>query len=652
VIVGTAGHIDHGKSSLMQALTGVHTDRLPEEKRRGISIELGYAFLELSDGRKLSFVDVPGHEKLIHTMVAGATGMNHALLLVAADDGVMPQTVEHFSILNLLSVPSILIVVTKIDLVDQARLNEVEQQISQLIENTRFQNAVRHAVSSRTGEGIEQLRQSLSLLEAPEAAHPTTGFRMAIDRSFTLNGVGTVVAGSVLGGCVDVESEVAVIDSTQIRTARVRGLHAQNVKVSKAGRMDRCAMNLAGLSKEECPRGGWVVDPFIVQQSQRVDVSMCLWRGEDKPLRSGSWVHLHAGTSSCLATVAVLQSSVPDQLQPGEAGIVQLVFKQTLSMWWGDRFLVRDASASRTLGGGFVLDPQAPARYRKTPKRLAILDTLSETEPALRLKSLISQHEYGVSLDEWLVRNAMSRAPGELWLSGLNKEQDFCWIGRAGDRLGWAISPEALRKLWELVHAQLSLLHQKYPEELGPDLGRLRRISAPKLDMPLWQALVTQWVSEGCLHRKGAHLHLPEHAFRLSESDRRISEKAAALLHDGKFDPPWVRDVAASINEPELMVRVVFSRLASQGQLHQVVKDLFYPHATMQMLADIVRDLGESEGEIQAARFRDMTGLGRKRAIQILEYFDRVGLLRRSRDRHLLRRDTVLFCPDTEAVST
>lgn len=650
MIVGTAGHIDHGKSTLMQALTGVHTDRLPEEKRRGISIELGYAFLDLPNGRKLSFVDVPGHEKLIHTMVAGATGMNHALLLVAADDGVMPQTAEHFAILSLLGVPSLSIVITKIDLADAVQLAQTEQQIDQLLAESPFVDALRYRVSSRTGQGIDALRQALLGLSNPELDRPGAAFRMAVDRSFSLNGVGTVVAGSVQCGQVEVDADVAVVDAGQQRTTRVRGLHAQNTKVLQANRSDRCAMNLSTLNKDECPKGAWVVDPEVVQYSQRVDVSLSLWHDEEKPLRSGAWVHLHAGTQSCLATIAVLKSNVPDQLQPGECGLVQLVFKHDTSMWWGDRFLIRDASASRTLGGGFVLDCQAPARYRKAPARIHVLQALSVTDPAKRLLAVLEHQALGISLDDWAIHNGLKRK----WLEGLLLElqaqgEAFCWIGHSAEKLGWVFTAVAMEKLWETTHGELRRQHEKYPEELGPDVARLRRMSAPKLPLVVWQALVAQWVCEGRLHRKGAQLHLPEHALRLSESDRKISEKAWGLLLEGRFDPPWVRDIAAQIDEPELMVRVVFSRLASQGLLHQVVKDLFYPHATMETLAEIVRDLGLREGEIHAAQFRDSTGLGRKRAIQILEYFDRVGLLRRSKDRHLLRRDTVLFCPESEA---
>lgn len=650
MIIGTAGHIDHGKSSLMQALTGVHTDRLPEEKRRGISIELGYAFLPTPDGRSLAFVDVPGHEKLIHTMVSGATGMNHALLLIAADDGVMPQTREHFAILSVLGVPSLWVVVTKIDLVDAARLQEVHQQVDELLAGSAFENTPRFPVSSVRGEGIPALRTALMALPLAARTHSQSAFRMAVDRSFSLNGVGTVIAGSVQSGCLDVDTEVAIIDGSTVRTARVRGLHAQNTKVTQAQASDRCAINLANLNRDECPRGSWVVAPGVVQHSQRVDVSLTLWRDEDKALRSGTWVHVHLGTQDCLATVAILQSTLADQLQAGEQGMVQLVFKQPVSMWWGDRFLIRDTSASRTLGGGRVLDPQAPARYRRTDQRLAVLSALACADPAERLLAVVNQQGEGLSLDDWLVYQGLQSQAFEDWMAvqpGLSTS--ICRVGRTAQRLGWGLSPAAMDRLWARTQLELQAFHDKHPDELGPDLARLRRMCAPRLDLNLWQALVNTWIADERLCRKGAHLHLPEHAFRLSESDRRISEKALPLLRNGKFDPPWVRDVAAVIGEQELMVRVVFSRLASQGLLYPVVKDLFYPHDTLAALAAIARQLGESEGEIQAARFRDLTGLGRKRAIQILEFFDRVGLLRRSKDRHLLRRDSVLFDPETES---
>ena len=631
MIVGTAGHIDHGKTTLVRALTGVDTDRLPEEKQRGVSIELGYAFLDTPDaGPRIGFIDVPGHERLVHTMLAGATGIDFALLLVAADDGVMPQTLEHLAVLSLLGLNRGLVVITKCDRADPARVQAVGADIAALLADTPLAGAPVLAVSAHTGEGLADLKQHLFDAARQTGAHPHAdeAFRLAIDRAFTLDGVGTVVTGTVHAGSVRVGDELRLVPGAA--TARVRSLHAQNRAVQQAHAGERCAVALVGIDKAAIERGQWLAAPAVALATERLDVALTLWHSETKPLRSGTPVHVHLGSASVLGTVAVLD---PPVLEPGQSGRVQLVLRQPVGAWHGDRVVLRDASASRTLAGGHVLDPGAPVRYRRTPQRLAELDALGLATAQARLLALLAVAPQGLDLRRFA---AAQGAPLPALPDGMLRHTDA-----HGDfALGDAQTGQAGQRVREVLAAY----HASHSEELGPDSARLRRLALPRLPEPLWRALLARLQAAQGVSVRGAFVHLPEHGVHLSATKERLAQKVAAPLQTAGFEGAWVRDLARDAGEPETMVRVTLARLAQRGELHQVVKDLYYPPATMLRLAALARGVaGQGDGSVLAAAFRDATGLGRKRAIQILEHFDRVGLLRRVGDVHWLRADCQLF---------
>jgi selenocysteine-specific elongation factor len=672
VIVGTAGHIDHGKTALVRALTGVDTDRLPEEKRRGISIELGYAFLELAGGKRIGFIDVPGHERLVHTMLAGATGMDNALLLVAADDGVMPQTREHFAVLNLLGIDSATFVITKIDRVDSARLDEVREQIMSLAAGTPLGDAPVYPVSAPRGEGLDALKARLHQLAgtATRTQARDEGFRLAIDRVFTVDGTGTVVTGTVHAGSVARDDELALVpDPGHAPLARVRGLHAQNRPVGQAGRGERCALALTGVSRELIHRGQWLVSPGIALATQRADARIALWRDETVALRSGTRVQVHAGAAAACGTVAILDPG--DLLAPGGSARVQLLLHTPLALWRGDRVVLRDASASRTLAGGEILDPTAPARYRRTAQRLAELDALAIADPAVRLRARIRHAVHG--LDLGLAARAEGRlapvgigagnaagesegaeTPSRVQASGVTPRSHGTTDAGASLPAAPIVVSEGASRLaidgtrFDALQARaleaLARFHQLHPEQLGPESGHLRRLSAPRLPEPLWQALLRVLQQDQRILRRGGFVHLPEHAQRLSAVDERIAQAIAPLIAASGYEGAWVRDLARDARESEPLIRVTLARLSQRGELHQIVRDLVYDTPTATRLAAIARALASaSGGSVTAAGFRDATGLGRKRAIQILEYFDRVGLLRRVGDLHRLRTDCRLF---------
>lgn len=640
MIIGTAGHIDHGKTTLVRALTGVDTDRLPEEKKRGISIELGYAFLDTPGGERIGFIDVPGHERLVHTMVAGASGIDVALLLVAADDGPMPQTREHLAVLSLLGIDRGVVVITKADRVDADRIEAVQAEMRALLADTSLAGAPIVAVSAQTGAGLVPLK---ALLFEAAVQHPpdadaqgaTLAFRLAIDRAFTLQGTGTVVTGTVHAGAVRVGEELALVPTErgEPRRARVRSLHAQNQPVEVAHAGQRCAVALAGIAKDDVARGQWLVDPAVALATQRLDVQLTLWPGEAQALRSGARVLAYLGAAQVAASVAVLRAEDGgDVLAPGATGWVQLVLPTPLAAWHGERVLLRDAAASRTLAGGTVLDPFAPTRYRRTPQRLAELDALTRPRVAERLAALLAVAPHGVDLTRFAAAQGLRALP-ELDTDAAALAQE-----------GWALGPAQVAGFQTAVLAALARFHAQQPDELGPETTRLRRLAAPRLPPPLWQALLARLATEQALVLHGAFVHLPTHGAQLSATESRIAQKVQAPLLAAGFEGAWVRDLAKDAKEPEPIVRTTLARLARRGELHQLVKDLYYPPATLQRLATLARDVGAAHaGDVQAADFRDATGLGRKRAIQILEYFDRVGLTRRVGDLHKLRLDCALF---------
>jgi selenocysteine-specific elongation factor len=620
MIVGTAGHIDHGKTTLVRALTGVDTDRLPEEKARGISIELGYAYLDVpGHAERIGFIDVPGHEKLVHTMLAGASGIDFALLLVAADDGVMQQTREHLAVLSLLGLTLGAVVITKIDRAEPGRVEALRAEVRALLAGTGLRDAPVVAVSAQTGDGVAALRELLfdAARHTPPRATQDLAPRLAVDRAFSLDGVGTVVTGTLHAGEIAVGDELAI----QGQRARVRSLHAQNRAVERAQAGQRCAVALAGLAKEQAPRGQWLTAPAVALATDRVDARLTLWPGEARPLRSGTRVHLHLGAQSVTASIAVLDG---DAIAPGASARVQLVCHAPVGAWRGDRLVLRDAGAARTLAGGIVLDPFAPTRYRRTPERLAELAACELPTVAGRRERLLALSSLGLDLARF--------AQAE---------------GLAEPLTGWALGDEARAALTAKLLAALFSFHAASPDELGPDAARLRRLVAPRIAEPLWRQLLAELRAAGRVALRGAFVHLPEHGVQLSAAEQRIAQKVAPRLAAAGAEGAWARDLAKDCAEPEPLMRATLARLAQQGELHQVVKDLYCDTATMARLAAIARALGAEHGNVTAAAFRDATGLGRKRAIQHLEHFDRVGLLRRVGDEHRLRADSGLFSEAT-----
>ncbi len=631
MIVGTAGHIDHGKTTLVRALTGVDTDRLQEEKKRGISIELGYAYTPLANGEVLGFIDVPGHERLVHTMVAGATGIDFGLLIVAADDGVMPQTREHMAVLELLGLRDGAIVLSKADRADEQRIAQVRSEIASLVQSTFLQDApvfVVDAVSSGA-PGVEPLRRHLHERAMQSAGQDREGyFRQAIDRVFTLQGHGTIVTGTVHGGLLDLDGPLPDLRlMPQGRPVRVRSIHAQNRPARQAVAGQRCALNLGGVDVQDISRGDWLADARCFVPSARIDVELTLLDKADGPLRAWSPWHVHLGAAHLTAHAVPLDG---EALQPGQTGKVQLVFERAICTVTGERFILRNAQARETVGGGIVLDPGAPDRKRRSAARLAWLDALAGWARGGDLAGLLDQAPYGLE-ESALLRLAGGRAdrlappPRARWHEPARPQ---------GERI--LLSDARLEALCAQVENAALDFHERNPDEPGLSPSRLRRMAAPTMPDAVWQLICEQLLAQGRLVRQGAWLHRPGHRVALTAEDAALAEELLPRIEAGGFDPPWMRDLARELGEPEERVRALLRRLVRQGELFQIVHDLFYHRDQTARLALVVAELDAGKG-VSAAQFRDATGLGRKRAIQILEFFDRIGYTRRLRDRHVLR---------------
>ncbi|MRW89007.1 selenocysteine-specific translation elongation factor [Duganella sp. FT80W] len=631
MIVGTAGHIDHGKTTLTRALTGVDTDRLKEEKARGISIELGYAYTPLRaddpHGEVLGVIDVPGHEKFIRTMAAGVTGIDAALLVIAADDGIMPQTLEHLAILRLLGVKRGAVALTKIDRADSERLLQLEQDIQALLASTDFASAriFRTNATAPDDAGVRALLHHLGELAATlPASDERRLFRLGVDRVFTLSGQGTIVTGTALAGSVRVGDTLQLAPGGQ--QVRVRSIHAQN-RAAEVGRTgQRLALNLSGAGKDDIARGSWVVAPALAECSERIDVELTLTPDCGLTLKPWSPVHVHLGASHHTANVVPLDG---EQLTPGHTARVQLVLDAPVHAVPGDRFVIRNAQATATVGGGMVLDPFGPARKRRSPARLAWLDALADYIATGDITALLARGPLGLRAST-LVR--LSQLPAsEIAMPAGTVEVPL----HGGDTL--LIAAAEVQSLQARVLVALADFHERAPDDAGPELWRLKRIVSPEMEDRLWSRLVETLLADGAIQQRGRSLHLPGHSVELSAEEQAAATPLLASLLAGGFDPPWVRDLMREHHLPEAEVRRLLLKMSKTGELSQVVKDLFYHPQQLDELARLVATLPE----VQAASFRDATGLGRKRAIQILEFFDRVGYTRRIGNIHLIRPNTV-----------
>lgn len=615
MIIATAGHVDHGKTTLLQAISGVNADRLPEEKRRGMTIDLGYAYWPQPDGRVLGFIDVPGHEKFLANMLAGVGGIDHALLVVACDDGVMAQTREHLAILRLSGRPALTVALTKADRVDEARVEEVRQQLDEELTRQGWQQAPVFVTAAPQSQGIDALRAHLLALRPDEHA-VTRRFRLAVDRAFSVKGAGLVVTGTALGG------QVAVGDTLWLTGAdapvRVRGLHAQNQPAEQAQAGQRIALNISGdVSKDQVARGDWLLAQKPPIAAERILVAL----DKDLPIKHWQPLHLHHAASHITGRVSLLSD-----------GLAELILDRPLWLAENDRLVLRDIGARQTLGGARVLSLTTPKRGKRQPEYLAWLAALAQADDDCQVLAL---HLPKGALD--LAAFAWARQLTEKPLAKLLASHELLI---AGDR---ALAQENAQLDQQRLLQVLAEYHQQHADQLGLGRARLRRMAVPQLSEALAFMMIDRLLAAGLLSNTRGWLHLPEHGLAFSAEEQILWARIEPLFGDEAW---WVRDLAAELGEDEAWVRTTLRKAAQLGHVTAVVVDRYYLSQRIEQFAALIRELDETQGSANAADFRDRLGVGRKLAIQVLEFFDRSGFTRRKGNQHLLR-DSGLYTRHT-----
>ena len=634
MIVGLAGHVDHGKTALVKALTGVAGDRLKDEKARGITIDLGFAYMPTRSGRPIGFIDVPGHERFVHTMLAGASGVDFALLTIAVDDGIMPQTLEHLAILDLLGVDRGAVVLTKADRASPEAIEHVARQAKAMVAATTLARAEVLTLSAPTGAGVNALRARLE--EAAVAVRDGKAnqrFRLAIDRVFTLSGVGVVATGTVLSGSVHLGDRIQLSPSGLF--ARVRSLHAQNRPAEAAHAGERCALNLTGpgITKDAIRRGDVALDPELHAPTDRIDARIRVLPTEKKPI--GQWfpVRLHHAAAEAGARIVLFDD---EPIAPGGEASVQLVLDRPIAAATHDRFVVRDVSAQRTLGGGLFLDLRATARGRRTPERREQRAALALADPSASFAALLETPPFAFDLAAFARDRALSAERTHQLASELGVV-----ILEAGD------SKIVLnRERWALVAStmleRIGTYHAENPDLQGLGREQLRVTAQPKLPKPAFDVALKESLRRSDrLVLDRAFVRLPSHEVQLAPEDSAAWEMIAPLLGGARrFRPPRVRDLAAATGRAEKDLRRVLKRVGRMGWADEVAHDHFFLRSTVREMAAIIADLSASakDGSFSAAQFRDQVDNGRKVAIQILDFFDRHGVTLRNGDERRINR--------------
>jgi selenocysteine-specific elongation factor len=619
MIIGTAGHVDHGKTALVRALTGVDTDRLAEEKRRGITIELGYAY-----AGPLGFVDVPGHERLVHTMLAGAGGIDAALLVVALNEGVMPQTVEHLQILDLLGIPRGVVALTKSDLAPD-RVAAVTEQVRALLAGTALAGAPMVPVSARTGEGVPELQAALLSLDArprDQDGYP----RLAVDRAFVLSGAGLVVTGTLVSGRVAADDRLLLSPSGL--ELRVRGLHAGNQPATAAVAGQRVALNIVGprLEKASVARGDWVLHPSLHAPTDQLDARIGLIGAVPRARRQDLPVHAHLGAAHVMARLLPLD----------DGGLSRLSLARPIGALALDRIVLRDAGAAHTIGGGAVIDPFPPRRGRRTPARLASLAAREAPDVVVALRRVLAL------APGWIEAAPFLRARNVTSVEPVLAAADAVEVG------GLALSRATLCRARAAIHGALDAYHRSNPDLPGPQADSLRMLLAERFPPAPFRSLLDRLRRDGAIERDGPWWRLPGHRITLTAQDERRWLTARALIAAERFRPPRTRDLARALSVPEADMRGLLKRLQRMGKLIEVAHDHFFERETVAEMATVASAAVDATGLLTAAAFRDRLDNGRKVAIQILEFFDRCGMTARTGDERRIRSERIgMF--DTEA---
>lgn len=611
MIIVTAGHVDHGKTSLLQALTGTHTAHLPEEKKRGLTIDLGYAYLPIENDI-LGFIDVPGHQKFLSNMLAGLGGIQHALLVVSAEEGIKPQTEEHLAILKLLNFKQIMVVITKADRVDENQIEKVIEQLKQ-----RYLSLVTadfFITSAHTGEGIEVLKQHLIRLNQ-QSELTEKPFRYAIDRVFNVKGAGLVVTGTAVAGRVQIGDEFYLSSGQKVR---IKNIHAQNhpSQIGLAGQ--RLALNIANVEKEQVQRGDWISQLEPQFASDRITVRLTAAQA----LKENNAVHLYHFASHITAKLNLLSCS---QCNADEQAIAELILDTPLHIALQDKLIIRSGDDSQTLAGAEVIEIHSPKRYKRSDERLNYLATLAQLKQYPERIAFYLQHK-AVNLTQLLWAEQIF-----LWnLESFAQQQNFYLNSN------YLFNQAFKQNVQQKIVAKLEEYHQQYSDQLGVTKARLHRIAVLELSELLAYALIDDLISTRQLAQTRGWIHTPTHRIEFTDAELQLWAEIRPLF-ERTNQALWVRDIASELSIDETEMRNLLYKAGKLGYLVPIVKDRFLLHEQITEFAQLIKDFIEQHGEISVNQLRDEIQYGRKVTVQLIEYFDRSGFLRRKGNVHLLR---------------
>jgi len=630
VILGTAGHIDHGKTALVKALTGVDTDRLKEEKERGITIELGFTFLDLPNGIRLGIIDVPGHEKFVKHMVAGVWGIDLVALIIAADEGVMPQTREHLDICRLLGVKKGLVVLTKIDLVDQELLELVKEEVTEVIRDSFLKEAPILLVSSTTGEGIPELLSTLDRLSLEVEEKPSDGlFRLPIDRVFIMKGFGTVVTGTMVSGSLSLGETIAILPSGQ--EGKVRNLQVYNTPVERAFAGQRTAVNLQGIETSSIERGDVLTHPQTFIPTEMLDVYLEYLPSSPRPLRNRTRLRFHIGTNSTTATIFLLGQ---EELKPGEEGYAQLRLDRPVVALPQDRFVIRGSGTIQTHGGGVVLDthPEKHRRFNQT-----VIDELNLFKKGGNIE-ILRRHILRSGTAGITLRNLLNRVP----LPPLKMEEHLKAMIQSGEIL--LIDPEKVKvidlknyqQLKEMVLTQLLDFHRRFPMKSGLSKEELRTKLPAEIDIKLFQILLNGLIQSKEIVLEKDKIRLSEHRISSVDEKGMVKQVEEGILKGG-YQPPSPKELAEELSEKEELIHQILEHLAHEGEVVKIKPGMYIHRIPFERLRQELIAFLKENREITTQQFKEMTKASRKYLIPLIEYFDQIKVTLRLGDKRILR---------------
>jgi selenocysteine-specific elongation factor len=632
IILGTAGHVDHGKTSLILALTGIDTDRLKEEKKRGITIELGFAYLDLPCGHRLGIVDVPGHERFVKNMVAGAAGVDLVAFIIAADEGIMPQTREHFEICRLLGLERGLIVITKKDMVESEWLELVIDEVKTFFADSFLADAPILAVSSITGEGIEEVRDTLdTLVRASEFTEVHGPFRMPVDRVFSMKGFGTVITGTSISGRIKVGDELMFYPGRQ--TGKIRGIQVHNRDVEEAEAGHRTAINVQGLDKAIINRGDMAATVDCLQPSYLLDAHFLYLESNKKQLKNRTRVRVHIGTAEIMGRIVLLED---EELEPGAKANVQVLLEEQIGCWPGDRYVVRSYSPIYTIGGGIVLNssPRKRRRFRQNNKE--VFQTYRENNPEELAQLYLKENGYiGLNFDKLAVKMGIFGKRLKKILQQPLSARKILVIEADKQRM---IDSAVYQSLADSFITELAAYHEKNPLKPGLSKEELRSRLYRGLDQRLFQYLLNDLLKQEKIAQDQALIRLAGHQVSLQDGEESLRQELEDFYKKARLAPPTIKETMAAFTKyPSPLIKEVLALMANDKVIVKVKEDLYFHTPPLAELQNRLTEYLAQKGEIDTPAFKEMTGLSRKFSIPLLEYFDKIKVTIRVGDKRIPR---------------